>query len=870
LSASDGADPQRDPTDAESVAGGTGSPAPRPTRHTFGRRAWWRRAGLALAGPALIVVAVVLVLRGFVFHPLVSNQQPDLLAFWMPMFCALGRSLRALQIPQWNPFAMGGAPFAADPQSGWMYLPAMVLFGGLPCGVAIRAIVVVQPLLGGLGLYAFLRSEGCSRPASTVGGLALALGLAGARLGLFLPFPSSLAWATVTLAACSRLLQARRRSAILVWAGATAIAWGQMAAAHLAHGLVIGTGLLIAYIAAVSWRRLRHRPAHAPAGDERSEDPLGEPDASGRGRAARSLALRLGLLIGLAVVLNLAFLVPRVEYLARSSYGPAFADTSQLDGLLAPTWALDLATSPGGYLGGAALVLSFAALWSRRRRPLVVAVAAFGLACYLAGLDAIGSWLGPALARIPLLEFYRHYPARLSLGLLLAIPILAAVGLETWTESASRRDRFLMLGPGVLVWLVLPVAFGASPSALILLAVGGGAAVVCLAAGRRWAMAVALVPVILAADLVAAGLLGQRPGAVARAEAAQPFGDPVWFAPMEAPNVSVPGYLDPGPIGQALLGFPDAFRTRFLGIDPALVTSRGYLTRQNPDEWGLMVNQRGMLFGLEDAQGYNPVQERRYWSLVRAVSPIPLDYNAAVFPRPPPAVLNLLFVGFAVGPSETPPFPNWTPMVNDGRWTLYRSPEPSPRVSVATRAVVVGGPDQALATVLAPGFDPDRTAVLEAALGGPVTSRPAAEGITDIAYVSLGPQAARVLVGTPRGGIAVVRNIYDPNWHAQLDGRPVPVLRVDYLLQGIRVPPGRHILVLRYDDPWIRPALWASVLALIAMGVGVVLLAGRERRKRRGGHEASDGRWAERGRSWARRLRAGQTTSASDAAPDSA
>src|SRR5439155_628260 len=98
--------------------------------------------------------------------------------------------------------------------------------GGLPCGVAIRAFVVLQPLIAGLGLYAFLRSERVSRVAATVGGLSLALVLAGSRLGLFLPFPSSFAWATVTLACCSKFLRARTVWGRVGWAGATALATG--------------------------------------------------------------------------------------------------------------------------------------------------------------------------------------------------------------------------------------------------------------------------------------------------------------------------------------------------------------------------------------------------------------------------------------------------------------------------------------------------------------------------------------------------------------------------------------------------------------------------------------------------------------------
>ncbi|HEX9234646.1 MAG TPA: hypothetical protein VF972_00005, partial [Actinomycetota bacterium] len=127
-----------------------------------------------IAGPALIVGSVLIVLHAFAFGGKVSSQHPDVLGFWLPTYCFLGKSIAAGHIPAWNPHVMAGVPFAADPQSGWMYIPAMLLFAGLPCSVAIRLIVVLQPILGGLGLYWFLRSEGLSRPASTSGGLALA------------------------------------------------------------------------------------------------------------------------------------------------------------------------------------------------------------------------------------------------------------------------------------------------------------------------------------------------------------------------------------------------------------------------------------------------------------------------------------------------------------------------------------------------------------------------------------------------------------------------------------------------------------------------------------------------------------------------
>jgi hypothetical protein len=96
----------------------------------------------------------------------------------------------------------------------------------------------------------------------------------------------------------------------------------------------------------------------------------------------------------------------------------------------------------------------------------------------------------------------------------------------------------------------------------------------------------------------------------------------------------------------------------------------------------------------------------------------------------------------------------------------------------------------------------------------------------------LGPQEAVITVTGVRGpALVVVHDTFDPNWHAEVDGSPVTVLRTDYLLQGVLVPRGapgqvttRHKIVLRYDDPTIGYGLLGSVLSIAALlGVALVL-----------------------------------------------
>lgn len=77
----------------------------------------------------------------------------DAATFFNPVYTFLGERLRSGHIPMWNPHQFSGAPFAADPQSGWMYLPAMVLFTLLPLVVVAKAYMIFNLLLAGLRIW---------------------------------------------------------------------------------------------------------------------------------------------------------------------------------------------------------------------------------------------------------------------------------------------------------------------------------------------------------------------------------------------------------------------------------------------------------------------------------------------------------------------------------------------------------------------------------------------------------------------------------------------------------------------------------------------------------------------------------------------
>ncbi|HXF56702.1 MAG TPA: hypothetical protein VNO34_03855 [Actinomycetota bacterium] len=792
-----------------------------------------------VAGPALVAVGVLATLFRFAFLGRFSPERLDVLGYFFPSFCFLGRSLAAGDVPLWNPHVMGGVPFAADPQSGWMYAPAMGLFSLLSCPTALGWFVVLHPLVGGLGLYAFLRAEGLSRPAATVGGLALALPLAGSDRVLNFPAATGLAWTPVALWAAARCLRAPAWAGRLGWAAATAVAWGQLAAGHMSDGLVRGTLVLAAYLAVRSVQAVRRRE-----------------------RTAGAQAALLVLLGTALPVVNLAFFLPRLAYLGRTSIALGYERLRELslelsggvnDGevfagvFVEPGWPLRLALSPGLHVGMAALFVAFSGLWARRHRALWGTFLALAVAFYVLSQAGVAEALAPLLPRA-LADLWLHDPGRSSHGLFLCLAVLAGLGLEGWREASWGR-RAWTLGPAVLVWAVVSPLIGIRPADALVPAAGavvGGAA---LALGARRSALLPLVPAVLALEMSASGLVGQasplppnpepcvgRPFRAPRT----PYLEPV--DPLRRPDLRLSELLRPGPIVRALARDPGV---RYLTLDPTAWSERGYHVHQEPACWPLLGLQQSMLFGLEEGQGYNPVQLRRYWTLARAVDPKPMRYNATGFVHPPPMLLDLLQVGYAVARAGDPPagaLPE--PVARQGRFALYRFPHPPPRASVVPAWRVVAGPGAALVAVTAPGFDPAREVVLERDPGLPAPPTagsapgprrpPGGEGGAGTAsYRARGPQEAVVEVRSPTPALVLVRNAFDPGWEATVDGRPAPVLPADFVLQAVPVPAGRHLVELRYRDPAVGAGLVGSAAALglfLAAAGAASLLAQRRAR----------------------------------------
>lgn len=770
-------------------------------------------ASKRFAGPSLIVAGVLAILKDFAAGSLFPRQF-ELLGYWLPNFCFLGRSLRAGHIPLLNPHVMGGIPFAADPQAGWMNLSAMGLSAALPCDMALRAYLILMPILAGLGMYWFLRTEGLTRTSATVGGLVLALPLAGSK-NFTLPWISgSVAWTAILLATGSRFWRARDVSARIMWAVLAALAWGQLASAHFSTGLLVGTAFLVAYLVTRAGR-----------------------DIVAKRSTSLQAVLPIALLMGALMLVNLASLIPRVTYIRRTPLGLGFeqlqvlnqrlvAESPSRPGTLAPPWPLAMALSPGIHQGAVALALCFGGVMLKGRRSFAAMFAFLGGIFYLLTLPVAEKTLQPLIQSTSLSGAYLHGPGRLQPGVFVAVSVLAGLGVDAWLRAPSIRHRALAIIPGLLMWGILLLTFRPPAAHLELSALGGGLGLCSLVASARVRRVAFLVPLVLSLELWLNGQPRSASDIVALAKGSR--GGATIQGQVSWTPIDVSAFLRPGPIALTLKGQDGG---RYLTAVPGSWTVVGYFGGITPKYWGLMGNQQSMVFDLREAQGYNAVLPLRYWEFVRAIEPgKQLGYQASYFRHPPPVALNLLQVGWVVGPADgSPPLPGAVPLVGQGAWALYRLAQTAPMASVIGSWDVVGSPEAALQETAAAGFDPSSTVVLERdpGLGAPAGASALSWSAN---YRQLGDQAATIEVESSRSAVVLVRNTFDSGWHASVDGRSAPVLAADYVIQAVPVPAGRHVIRLWYDDPTIGYGLAGSATALLAL-VGASFALRRSRRR---------------------------------------
>jgi hypothetical protein len=731
--------------------------------------------------------------------PATNGQRPgnlllgDIPLFFYPSLQLTRTSLRAFRLPLWNPAMYAGQPFLASYQTG-VLSPFVVLSVLLPPADALLAHAAVRLLIGGVGMFLFLRYLGLAPAAVWFGALTF----------LFNPF--TVVWLEHPLSAVSCWLpwllwsvdRNRREGGpgnLALLAAVTALT---LLAGHpeTAFKVLLMTG---AYAVAVCF--------------------IG----THRGRVRSDGLLLVGRLLPAALLgaaMAAAQILPFLEYMGESGI-VAMRRTFAVSPMALPfnvavaAFVPDLFGNPsrGGWLtnyceqatypGNVAWILAAVSIGLAARRhwrvPFLAATAVVS-AALMYGTPGVSQ----VFALIPMAG--QAAPSRFGLLTIFSGIAMASIGLSAMCEGdqvgqpwirGGRAMRAALAGLAIMtavvaffIWWLWPLFRQAAFVREMALAtvVSGAVAAAAAAIVAGWVtrvvprrIAVALLIVVSVGDLFAIGFR---------------------FHPM-LPRAQIFPSL---PSIEAIKADPGLFRVAGLGD-------------------GLPPNT-AMAYGLNDPRGYDGVAPRHYTDLLgRAFGPAMahrIDQHGAL------PVVDLLNVKYLVGTGDASvPVAHWVPIATRPV-AVYRNERVFPRAWLVDRAVVRDDAST-LDWLVAATSDLRHEAPVAEALGSGAAPEPSArEGAGDVAISRYEPTQVELTTRASGRRLLVLADAWYPGWDVYVDGRKTAVIRAYYALRAVAVPGGRHVVRFSYEPASLRIGVAMSAAAL-SVWLALVVIAARRR-----------------------------------------
>ena len=254
-------------------------------------------------------------------------------------------SIRARQIPFWNPYILAGVPFLAAGQHSALY-PFSVLFYVLPITWAYGLFAVLHFFLAGLFMYVYLRVVRLGRWAALLGGLTYAFSGFMITSVVFPMIGAAATWLPLLLAITERIFQGQgeeHRAKSIEHGGFLANPLFLVLCGSIVLGLqfLVGHVEIAAYnllvLAFYSLWRLAQVQRSRGAGEQGSEEAGGHPPLRLRTAASPLLRLvaQLAAMVALGFALGAVQLIPLYE-LVRTSFRQSSVSYSDVIGWAYP------------------------------------------------------------------------------------------------------------------------------------------------------------------------------------------------------------------------------------------------------------------------------------------------------------------------------------------------------------------------------------------------------------------------------------------------------------------------------------------------------------------------------------------------------
>ncbi len=703
--------------------------------------------------------------------PVKNNAMPDVITQIYPWKRFTIETWGNGYIPLWNPYSFSGTPHAANYQTA-VFSPFNLLFFILPFADAWSINVLLQPLLAGIFMYAFLRSLEKEKYASLVGSIAfmfcgfLVVWMAYATLGF------AILWLPLILGAIHR--QIKHPS----WWNLFLLTMG------MALSFFSGHFQISLYVAGLSFVYLIFEMLHT-----------------------RKLTVGISLFtfFFFGILLALPQLFPSYDAYVQSVRSASFGKGEVIPWLyLITIIAPDFFGNPvtrndwfghyaewSSYIGILPLLFAFYSLIGKRNKQVLFFAITAIVCLFLATPTLFNDWL----FKMKLPAISTSAASRIIVLVSFSLSVLSSFGIENlvvdWKSNKGAKIfgfcivvALLLLGFWIFFLVQKPLPLEKS-----------------IVAKRNLVLPSLFVLVGLSLFLI--GII-------------------------KKPTIR---HIVIGIFFLVLSFDLLRFATKWMPFDPKefifpQMKVISFLQKEagNNRVFGNFGNELGSNFSIQTIEGYDALYQERYGEFIRAVSDgiihepsrsIVLASKTGKYSEEMFSLLGVKYILHRISDGQNVwaypiwKFPNYRSIYRDEHYEVFENISVLPRAFLASSYVVVSDKQKIIDTLFAKDFDKRETVVLE--------EKPALlpqEGNGSVSVIQYRPTVITFTVDSAAPKLLFLSDSYDPGWKAFIDGIQTPLYRADYDFRAIAVPSGIHTVHMIYQP---KSIIWGLSIAFIIL-----------------------------------------------------
>lgn len=676
--------------------------------------------------------------------------------------------LKQFKLPLWNPYTFAGTPLLGNFQSAPFY-PLNALFFVAPFPLTWTALIVLQPLLGSIFLYLYLREMKIQTQASFLG--AFTFGFSGFSIA-WLEWNTVfhvVLWLPLILYLKERILQkfSLRLVSVFIFAEASAIFAGHLQT--LFYIMLVSNAYLIARIIQLEKERTKN---------------LCELISHSVVRYKPFLVIGAIVLLITAVQWypTLQFIVQSARDVDQANWRQEgwFIPWSHLIQFITPDffgnpttlnyWGTWNYAEFVGYVGIIPLVFALYGLFFRRDKKTLF----FGTFFFLSLVFALPTFFAkiPYLLNIPFLSTAQ--PTRL-LGITdFSLAVLSALGLDYFFRY-QKKTIFYPLGfvTVLLIGTWVFVLFGNQ-----FLHITSSENILVAKRNLIFPSTIFLVTGIILALVVFFSQTTKR------------FSIMIYIIIV---GITIFDLLRFGwkftSFTKEEYLFPN---TKVLSFLQKNLGHYRYMTTDSR----IMAPNFSSIYRLQSVDGYDPLYIRQYAELIAAsergrgdISP-PFGFNRIIAPHNYESrVMDLLGVRYVLSLSDLSSS-KLIKVFQEGQTRVYENKKVLPKTFFVESIERVDNKQEAIERLFNRGSDISRFAVVEDSK----SLRLSAFSVGVAAIAEYSENKVKVLTKNNGKGFLVFTDSYYPTWHAKIDNVKTNIYRTDYNLRGIFVPKGNHTI----------------------------------------------------------------------------